>query len=77
MPYRGGERSGSLDREGKNGATISAVIDYLQPYLSDPKKWNKEQIGEFSSEGLYYLAFSGMGLETPRVYVALSQAGAR
>jgi len=28
----------------KSGATISTVIDYLQPYLTDPKKWAKDQI---------------------------------
>ncbi|HLH20390.1 MAG TPA: alginate lyase family protein, partial [Bryobacteraceae bacterium] len=28
----------------KNGATLATVIDYLEPYLADPKKWTKEQI---------------------------------
>ncbi len=56
--------------QGKNGATIATVIDYLAPYLSDPRKWNKEQIVEFETTGLYSLAFAGMGLKRPD-YVAL------
>jgi hypothetical protein len=54
----------------KNGATLATAIDYLVPYFSDPKKWAKEQIAEFSNEGLYYLAFAGMGLKRPD-YIAL------
>ena len=54
----------------KGGATIATVIDYLQPYLSDPKKWAKDQISEFSNEGLYFLAFAGMGMKRPE-YIAL------
>jgi len=54
----------------KNGATIETVIDYLEPYLADPRKWSKEQISEFPNDGLYFLAFAGMGLKKPE-YVAL------
>jgi len=54
----------------KNGATISTVIDYLEPYFSDPRKWPKEQISDFSNDGLYFLAFAGMGLNKP-AHVAL------
>lgn len=56
--------------QAKNGATIGTVIDYLAPYLSDPRKWNKEQIVDFENTGLYSLAFAGMGLKKPD-YVAL------
>jgi Alginate lyase len=56
--------------EAKNGASVATVIDYLAPYLSDPHKWNKEQIVDFESSGLYSLAFAGMGLKKPD-YVAL------
>ncbi len=51
-------------------ADISTVIDYLQPYLADPKKWTKEQVTDFANDGLYCLAFAGMGLKKPE-YVAL------
>ena len=51
-------------------ATIATVVDYLVPYLSDPHKWSKEQIADFSNDGLYFLAFAGMGLKKPE-YVAL------
>ncbi len=54
----------------KNGATLATAIDYLLPYLADPKKWSKEQISDFSNDGLYFLAFAGMGLHKPE-YVAL------
>ncbi len=49
----------------KTGATLSTVVDYLEPFLSDPRKWPKEQISEFTNEGLYFLAFAGMGLNKP------------
>lgn len=53
----------------KRGATIATVIDYLEPYLADPRKWQKEQTGEYTNEGPYFLAFAGMGLKKP-AYVA-------
>jgi len=54
---------------GKNGVTIATMIDYLTPYLSDPRKWTKEQIADFQTDGLYSLAFAGFGLKKPE-YVA-------
>jgi hypothetical protein len=54
----------------KSGATIGTVIDYLLPYLADPRKWSKEQIADFQNDSLYFLAFAGMGLKKPE-YVAL------
>jgi hypothetical protein len=51
-------------------ATIATVIDYLQPYLTDPHKWRREQIADFRPEGLDFLAFAGMGLKRPE-YVSL------
>ncbi len=54
----------------KGGATLATVIDYLEPYLSDPRKWNKEQIADFPNDELYFLAFAGMGMKKPE-YVAL------
>lgn len=56
--------------QAKTGATIATVIDYLAPYLTDPHKWNKEQIVDFETSGLYSLAFAGIGLKRPD-YVAL------
>ena len=54
----------------RNGAAIGTVIDYLEPYFADPRKWSKEQVAEFQNDGLYFLAFAGMGLKKPE-YVAL------
>jgi hypothetical protein len=51
-------------------ATIETVIAYLEPYLADPRRWTKEQISDFPSDGLYYLAYAGMGLKKPE-YIAL------
>jgi hypothetical protein len=55
---------------GPGGVTLSTVIDYLEPFLSDPRKWTKEQISDFPNDGLYSLAFAGMGLNRP-AHVAL------
>ena len=46
------------------------VISYLEPYLADPRRWTKEQISDYPSDGLYYLAYAGMGLKKPE-YIAL------
>jgi hypothetical protein len=54
----------------RSGATLGTLIDSLEPYLADPKKWTREQISEFPNDGLYFLAFAGMGLKKPE-YVAL------
>ena len=56
--------------QGKGKATLATVIDYLEPYLADPKKWNKEQVAEFRNDGMYFLAFAGMGMKKPE-YVAM------
>jgi Alginate lyase len=58
------------DVHARNGANLSTVIDYLGPYLSDPRKWKMPQIAEYQSQGLYSLAFAGMGLKKPE-YVAI------
>jgi len=54
----------------KGGATIATIIDYLQPFLTDPKKWSKEQIADFTPDSVYALAFAGMGMKKPD-YIAL------
>jgi hypothetical protein len=54
----------------RSGATLETVIGYLEPYLSDPHKWSKEQISDFPNDGMYFLALAGMGAKKPE-YVAL------
>jgi Alginate lyase len=54
----------------RNGATIGTVIDYLEPYLTDPKRWAREQLSDFPNDGLYFLAFAGMDLKKPE-YITL------
>jgi hypothetical protein len=54
----------------KTGANLGMVIDYLAPYFTDPRKWAKEQIVDFQTDGVYALAFAGIGLKKPE-YVAL------
>jgi len=56
--------------QGRKNATVTTMIEYLRPYLQDPKRWSKEQIIEFQNNGLYSLAFAGIGLKNPQ-YVAL------
>ena len=53
-----------------NGASLATVIGYLAPFFQDPKRWSKDQIIEFDSDGLYLLAFAAMGLKKPE-YAAL------
>ena len=53
-----------------SGATLASVVEYLEPYLTDPKKWTKEQITDFSNDGLYFLAYAGIGMKKPE-YIAL------
>jgi hypothetical protein len=55
---------------GRSGATIGTAIDYLSPYLVDPKKWSKEQAGDIPYDSLAFLAFAGIGLDKPE-YIAL------
>jgi len=54
----------------KGNADIVTVLEYLEPYLSDPKRWTKEQVTDSSNDGLYFLAYAGMGLKKPE-YLAL------
>ena len=52
----------------KNNTNLATIIDYLEPYLADPHKWSKD--AELRPDGLYSLAFAGIGLKKPD-YVAL------
>lgn len=52
---------------GQKGVTLGSVIEYLEPFLVDPKRWSKEQIAEFQNDGLYFLAFAGMGMKRPEL----------
>jgi hypothetical protein len=49
----------------RNGATVTAVIEYLSPSLEDPKKWTQEQASDtpIPNDSLSFLAFAGMGLK--------------
>jgi len=54
----------------RSGASLATATDYLVPFISDPRKWPREQIADFSTEGSYYFAFLGMGMKRPD-YVSL------
>lgn len=56
----------------KNGASLATVIDALKPHLADPKELSREQTNDLESDGLYFLAFAGMGLKKPD-YIDLYQ----
>jgi hypothetical protein len=49
---------------GRRGITISTAINYLMPYLLDPKKWSKDQASDIPYDSLAFLAFAGMGLDS-------------
>jgi len=54
----------------KNGATLGTMIDALDPALSDPHRLAREQIPDFATDSVFFLAFAGMGMNRPD-YVAL------
>jgi Alginate lyase len=56
----------------KNGLGLGGVIDYLKPYLVDPRRFRREQAMDPDTDALYFLAFAGMGLKSP-AYIALYQ----
>jgi len=47
----------------KSGAALAAAIAYMAPHLADRRKWDKEQLAEFETDGIYFLAFAGMGMK--------------
>jgi hypothetical protein len=53
----------------RSGGAIATAIDSLEASLADPKQWTKEQSAGFQSNGVYLMAFAGMGLNKPD-YVA-------
>jgi hypothetical protein len=53
----------------RNDGMIATPIDSLEASLADPKQWSKEQAAGFQSDGVYLMAFAGMGLNKPD-YVA-------
>jgi hypothetical protein len=50
---------------GRNGLGLAGVIDYLKPYLMDPRRFSREQAVDLDTDALYFLAFAGMGLKSP------------
>jgi hypothetical protein len=56
-------------RPARTGGTIATAIDSLEASLADPRQWSKEQAAGFQSDGVYLMAFAGMGLNKPD-YVA-------
>jgi hypothetical protein len=56
----------------KNGLGLGGVIDYLKPYLVDPRRFSREQAMDLDTDALYFLAFAGMGMKNP-AYIALYQ----
>ncbi|HUB77719.1 MAG TPA: alginate lyase family protein [Bryobacteraceae bacterium] len=53
----------------RSGASIASALDYLSPFLDDPKKWSREQAGDIPYDSLDFLAFAGMAMNNPR-YIA-------
>ena len=57
---------------GASGSNIGTAINSVEPSLSDPRLWSREQATDLETDGLYFLAFAGMGLKKPE-YIALYQ----
>jgi hypothetical protein len=57
---------------GANGSSIATLINSVEPYLSDPRLWSRDQATDVEPDGLYFLAFAGMGLKNPE-YIGLYQ----
>ena len=53
----------------RSGASIASALDYLSPFLEDPKKWSREQAGDLPYDSLDFLAFAGMALNNSK-YIA-------
>ena len=59
-----GERGVNLwQTRSREGATLSSVVDYLAPYLADPRRWRKDLPADVAEESYSALAFAGMGLK--------------
>ncbi len=50
---------------GGRGPTLADAIDRFVATLADPKAWSKDQLADFQSNGVYLLAFAGMGMNRP------------
>lgn len=57
---------------GVNGSNIGTLINSVEPYLTDPRLWSREQTADLETDGQYFMAFAGMGLKKPE-YIALYQ----
>jgi hypothetical protein len=57
---------------GANGSNIGTLINSVEPSLSDPRLWTRDQGSDVEPDGIYFLAFAGMGLKNPE-YIALYQ----
>ncbi|HEV3333208.1 MAG TPA: alginate lyase family protein [Bryobacteraceae bacterium] len=55
-----------------NGSHIGTLINAVEPYLSDPRLWNRDPGSDIEPDGIYFVAFAGMGLKNPD-YIALYQ----
>jgi hypothetical protein len=61
-----------------NGVTLRTAIDFLLPYLANPRAWTKPQIVPFENDRMYWLAFAGEGLRVPeyeKLYKRLEKPG--
>ena len=47
-----------------NGASLATVVGYLAPFFQDPKRWSKDQIIEFDSDGCIFWPLPPWGLRS-------------
>ena len=68
------------EQDGKNlwkGTTLEKSFFYLKPYVLEPSKWKKQQIGAYKADGTFFLGLAGLGLKSNELlnaYTSLPRA---
>jgi hypothetical protein len=47
------------------GRTLAGAIDRFIATLPEAKAWSKDQLADFETDGVYFLAFAGIGMNRP------------
>ncbi len=61
--------------EAANGASVAKSVAYLMPFLEDPAKWSKPQIGPYDRSRSLFPALAGWGLGKPEYLTAQQKFG--
>jgi hypothetical protein len=53
-----------------SGVSVEKAFHYLMPYVLDPAKWKKEQIGKYNPRGCIFPGLAAIGLPSPDLLAA-------